>query len=246
MTLPIDDWMTGVLQGLAAPDSGPNRDLLATWARFESPASDLMRWNNPLNTTWKMPGSRNSGAQPGNNDVQIYSSVAMGITATVQTMQNGRYPAIVQGLRFSEPASWFQANAAAEFSTWGTGPSFLNSVPGAGVPVPTTGGAIAPPSPPPGEAMAVIKNGNGSVGAFAHGPNGHIYHWWNQAGVWTGPEDVTGFLHPQRPILGEPAAAATGGQDDVMIVFRAAADNKLYSCWKQTGAWYGPLQLPAQ
>lgn len=242
----FDDWMAGVLSGIIAPQSAPNRDLLATWARFESPASDLMRWNNPLNTTWKLPGSRNSGAQPGPNDVQIYSSVGMGITATVQTLQNGRYPAIVQGLRASEPAGWFQSNAAGEFVTWGTGSAFLASVPGNAIPIPTAVGASSATEPAQGEMMGMVRNGNGSLGAFARAPNMHLYHWWEDGGQWYGPEDVTGHLNPQHQLAGEPGAVATGGSDDVTVVYRAANDQRLYAAWKAAGTWYGPLQLPGQ
>lgn len=124
----IEEWSSGVLAGIGAGDTAQNGALLSTWARFES-GSNPMRWNNPINTTQKQPGSVDSGAQPGSYDVQKYTDAATGIRATVTTLTNGRYEQIVQGLRQSAPPSWYQANAAGEFATWGTGSEFLSSVP---------------------------------------------------------------------------------------------------------------------
>jgi murein L,D-transpeptidase YcbB/YkuD len=144
----FDDFCSGVLGGIGASSSPANDALLTGWARFESTA-DVMRWNNPLNTTQKEHGSVDSGAQPGADDVQKYPDVATGIEATVTTLKNGNYPHIVQGLQENAGPHWYLANAASEFSTWGTGTSFLKSVPDHSTPpAPTQPAEPAQPAPP--------------------------------------------------------------------------------------------------
>ncbi len=171
----FDEWCSGVLDGIGAGSSPANDALLGTWARFESGA-DFMRWNNPLNTTQKAQGSIDSGAMPGAHDVQKYPDVATGIKATVATLTNGRYSQIVQGLKDGASPSWYEANAAGEYATWGTGSSFLKSCPDhssstppsqpAAPPTPATPEPPSTPAPPahsgptfPGTDIAVHSTG---------------------------------------------------------------------------------------
>lgn len=117
MVDPYTQWAAGVLGGISAPMSSANEDTLWAWSGKES-GSDRMRWNNPLNTTQELPRA----VDPDMNavGVEAYSSVQDGITATVQTLLNGRYPTIVAHLRNSVPrALW--GDACAELDTWGTG-----------------------------------------------------------------------------------------------------------------------------
>lgn len=153
-----EQWRSGVLGGIQAPTTAQNEALLDGWAEAETSPYPLMRWNNPLNCTEKMPGSRDSGAQPGADDVQVYATVNDGISATVQTLLNGRYPAIVAGLRGSEPPAWYQSHAAAEFATWGTGAGFLAHVPTIPAPVPP-----APPTTSGVPRMFIYQRINGSI-----------------------------------------------------------------------------------
>ena len=120
------DWCAGVLNGIGAPNNATNTDTLYAWSNAETAPYDLMRWNNPLNTTEKYGTSFNSGAQPGPHDVQVYSSVQDGINATVLTLANGYYPIIVSHLRNSIPRQQW-SDACAELKLWGTGCGWLNN-----------------------------------------------------------------------------------------------------------------------
>jgi hypothetical protein len=123
MTYPSDwqAWATGVLAGVQAPASSENLHTLWDWSVFESGQS-VMRWNNPLNTTQDAPGAVNENSV----GVKGYPDVLTGITATVQTLKNGRYPAIVQDLQGSVPqADW--GNACQDLGVWGSGCNWLGT-----------------------------------------------------------------------------------------------------------------------
>lgn len=113
------NWAVGVLNGISAPVDGTNIASLWNWSNKES-GSNVMRWNNPLNTT--MPGW--GGVDENSVHVKAYPSVVDGIQATVATLLNGRYPTIVTCLRRSIPHSGWQP-AAGELITWGTGTNWL-------------------------------------------------------------------------------------------------------------------------
>lgn len=129
-----ETWRLGVLQGIGAPASSENLDTLWAWSNAETAPYDLMRWNNPLNTTQPWPGAVNSGAQPGPHDVKIYHTVADGINATIATLLNGYYPNIVGNLRGSVPrGSWgAYSSAGAQLHLWGTGTNWLTATYGSG------------------------------------------------------------------------------------------------------------------
>jgi hypothetical protein len=79
-----------------------------------------MSWRNPLNTTQDWPGAvaMNSAG------VKRYRTIQDGIDATVTTLKNGHYPAILDNLKASRPrANW--GNACPNLSTWGTGCTWL-------------------------------------------------------------------------------------------------------------------------
>lgn len=121
-----NDWAAGVLNGIGAPVDAANVDTLWAWSHAETAPYDLMRWNNPLNTTEPWPGARDSGAQPGPHDVKIYATENDGVLATVATLDNGSYPVILANLRGSVPrAGW--TNACPNLHTWGTGCNWLQS-----------------------------------------------------------------------------------------------------------------------
>lgn len=115
------DWKHGTLAGVGAPDDAVNTDTLWAWSRKES-GIDVMRWNNPLNTTQLEPGSQSENWV----GVEAYPSWQVGVTATVQTLLNGRYPVIVDHLRRSVPRQQW-GDACANLGTWGTGCSWLSS-----------------------------------------------------------------------------------------------------------------------
>jgi len=124
------DWAVGVLAGIKAPSSPTNIATLRGWSTHEKGTWPSIQWANPLNTTEPWPGAVDSGAQPGAHDVKIYPSLEAGVGATVRTLIGEPfYPHIVANLRASLPASWWVGAARTELDTWGTGQSWLDSVP---------------------------------------------------------------------------------------------------------------------
>lgn len=122
-------WVAGVIAGIGEPLTQTSVDTHWAWSNAETAPYDLMRWNNPQNTTEKWFNSRDSGAQPGPRDVQIYRSIQDGIDATVATLLNGIYPAIVANLRGGVAhQQWGAFSAAgAELHAWGTGTNWLQA-----------------------------------------------------------------------------------------------------------------------
>lgn len=120
-----EQWASGVLGGVGAPVDANNVDTLWGWSNAES-GTDVMRWNNPLNTTQPWPGAQNMNSV----GVKRYASINDGVLATVATLDNGYYPTILANLRSSRPrAQW--GNACGELGKWGTGCGWLTSVYGA-------------------------------------------------------------------------------------------------------------------
>lgn len=113
-------WESQVLAAIGAPVTAANVAFLDAWQNAEGGSAAY----NPLNTTQRM-----SGSTPYNSaGVQEYGSTAQGANATAQTLQNGRYGAIVDGLRSGNPLGGDTSTIAQELGTWGTGPGFLQSM----------------------------------------------------------------------------------------------------------------------
>ncbi len=115
-------WAASVLSKVGAPLSQTNYDTLWNWSHAES-GSNVMRWNNPLNTTQPYPGATNANSV----GVKIYPNASAGAQATANTLLNGYYPDIVQNLRSGLPTSQWSTKAQAQVSKWGTGLSFLHA-----------------------------------------------------------------------------------------------------------------------
>lgn len=126
----IDQWWTwayAVLNGIGAPTSPTNINTLWNWSIKESgrnPLSNGSIHNNPLNTTQPAPGSVSANSV----GVQSFPDVSTGASATVQTLLNGYYPAIVSALRNSEPTSQWGSNPTiiSELGKWGSGSNWLS------------------------------------------------------------------------------------------------------------------------
>lgn len=115
------DWATEVLHGISATLTQANLDSLWGWSNAES-GSDVMRWNNPLNTTQPWPGATNANSV----GVKIYPSEVDGAQATVVTLLNGNYPTVVAHLQSSVPrGEW--GDACGQLRKWGTGCGWLNT-----------------------------------------------------------------------------------------------------------------------
>jgi hypothetical protein len=131
-----DLWASSVLLRIGAPVNEINADTIWAWSNAESGA-DVMRWNNPLNTTQDWPGAVNMNSV----GVKRYLTVQDGIGATVVTLTNGFYPVILANFRASVPrAQW--GNACPNLGVWGTGCGWLQGIYG---PVPgNLGGDMTP------------------------------------------------------------------------------------------------------
>ena len=130
-------WAQGVLVGIGAPLTDVNLANLWAWTAFESPTTDPMRWNNPLNTTQPYPGA----VAQNSVGVNSYPTVGAGIAATDQTLLNGYYPYLVQSLRSSTPRAQWSPQVLANLNTWGS-KSFAKNI-GGSVAAPSGGGTAS-------------------------------------------------------------------------------------------------------
>lgn len=126
---PWEEWAAGVLAGLGAAATSEAVDALWGWSNAETAPYDLMRWNNPLDTTQPWAGSVSANSV----GVQRYPTLQAGADATVATLKNGYYPVIVSHLIAGVPRSQW-GDACTELSRWGTGCGWLGAVYG---PAPT-------------------------------------------------------------------------------------------------------------
>ena len=127
------DWAAAVVGGIQAPNSPTNQASLQGWTAQEKlgqhPAPPIgpwaIQWNNPLNTTQPWPGAIDVNPV----GVKQYRSLTDGAGATVATLTNGRYPAIVAALQQSLPAQWWESSARSQLDVWGTGSIWVDYVP---------------------------------------------------------------------------------------------------------------------
>lgn len=105
-------WRFKLLQQMGAPATKANLRFLDAWQRAEGGNAAY----NPLNTTQQAPGASAYNSV----GVRNYGSPEQGLQATVETLNNGRYGAIVNLLR-SGRATAGQLGQAVEASPWGTG-----------------------------------------------------------------------------------------------------------------------------
>ncbi|MEM0142417.1 MAG: hypothetical protein QXL94_00485 [Candidatus Parvarchaeum sp.] len=105
---------------LGLPITPNNIITLFAWSYAEGGWFDNDATYNPLDTTQVAPGSHSINSV----GVQAYTSLAQGIAATTQTLQNGYYPAILEGLRTSKPPS--EMAVLIGQSPWGTNGIVVN------------------------------------------------------------------------------------------------------------------------
>jgi hypothetical protein len=105
-------WSVQLLDRLGAPVTTENVRGLAAWIEAEFNRADL---NNPLATTMPAPGA----ISVNDHGVKSYPSEAIGVDATVRTLQNGLYPGILAALAAGDSALHVVQAVAA--SPWGTG-----------------------------------------------------------------------------------------------------------------------------
>lgn len=162
------DWRVDVLQGLGAPATAANLAFLSSWQRWEGGATNNDASFNYLNTTLNAPGATRSINSVG---VKAFDTYAHGIGATVQTLQNGRYDGLVQGLRSGNPSG---AGVQQGLSTWLSGSP--NSAAGARYAARVMGTKIdAPPAGKTGLQHAAETAFNAGPAGIAYGPNPQQY-----------------------------------------------------------------------
>jgi hypothetical protein len=118
-------WARAVLAGIGAPVDDVNLTSLWNWSNKES-GPNVMRWNNPLNTTRNEPNAIDENSV----GVKAYPTMQEGCDATVATLLQAPpldYTQIVNNLRGSVPHEQW-SNAGIDLARWGTGSNWLNWV----------------------------------------------------------------------------------------------------------------------
>lgn len=162
-------WAGALLTALPGPLSVNNAGSFTSWETAEGGSFGNVAENNPLNCTIPLPGS--SGVvYTGYGDVyvQAYVSEAQGIEATVTTLTNGDYPAILADVAAS--AALTSTCTAIGESPWGTVLDVLLEC------IPEAEAAVAQYWQPQGADMEpFIKERNGNVYWFI--PAGKASYW---------------------------------------------------------------------
>ena len=115
----LDEYMRQVLAGLGYQPTPWRLEYMATWASFENTEA---QWN-PLATT-RLVADDEYGKPPhfnsnGGNPVKNYRDEAVGVRATVETLELSSYPAIRASLA-DQSLKGRRKAVAAQTRTWGT------------------------------------------------------------------------------------------------------------------------------
>jgi peptidoglycan hydrolase CwlO-like protein len=108
-------WAAALLRQLQMPVTQDNVAALTAWEMAEGGHWNNTAHYNPLNTTQPEPGATSMNSV----GVKAYVSWAQGFLATIVTLHNGRYDAILAALAAGNDASAVAQAVAA--SPWGTG-----------------------------------------------------------------------------------------------------------------------------
>ena len=108
-------WARALLVAMRFPVTADNVAAVTAWEMAEGGHWYNTAYYNPLNTTQSMPGATIFNSV----GVKAYTSWKQGLQATVITMKNGYYDAIIAALRRGNDASAVAAAVGA--SPWGTG-----------------------------------------------------------------------------------------------------------------------------
>lgn len=113
-------WAKNILAALKLKPTANRVQFLYAWMAGENTQAK----NNPLATTWDMskidPGQQNfnwNGGYP----VKSYSTPAIGLQATINTLRNGYYPEIMRYLQQDISLGNASALLLQNLGTWGTG-----------------------------------------------------------------------------------------------------------------------------
>jgi len=116
-----EEWARQLLSRLGIKATNANVGALMAWARAEGGHWNNTAHYNPLNTTQSMPGATSMNSV----GVKAYSSWDQGFDATVKTLQNGHYAAILSALKSGSAKDIVQAVVN---SVWGTKTISLSGV----------------------------------------------------------------------------------------------------------------------
>lgn len=110
------EFAVSLLGELGAPVCADNVDALIAWQASEG-GHYVAKWAsfNPLCTSQPMPGDKGAGNRYG---VRGYTSWRQGLDATVKTLRNGHYAAILSSLAACRPA--VETMHAIGNGPWGT------------------------------------------------------------------------------------------------------------------------------
>lgn len=108
-------WAAALLDRLGIPQSKGALQAIVGWTKAEGGHWHNDARFNPLNTTQPARGAGNTGTQ---GNIKVYRSWNQGLRATVKTLRNGRYGAILKALEAGDPGA---VGKAIERSPWGTG-----------------------------------------------------------------------------------------------------------------------------
>lgn len=110
-------WVFAVLFRLGAPNSTANQTFMNQWHQHEQSTCA----NNPLNTTLHRFNGSNCIHVSGSTYVQRYPTAQDGTDATVATLLQSNYAAIVRALKTGDPFTVFYSQLVAqELRTWGS------------------------------------------------------------------------------------------------------------------------------
>lgn len=109
-----DDFYKKVLSCVGAKPTKDNMSFMYAWRQSEGGKAT----NNPFNTTQKMPGATRYASNT--HGVKNYRTPEDGIQATCNTLKNGRYNDIINGLK--NDIGLFELSRLKSLNVWGTGP----------------------------------------------------------------------------------------------------------------------------
>ena len=229
--------------------------ILTEWKGFEIPDREPplpQAENNPLDTTWGMPGATPFNTFGNDEHVWNYPTEAIGAQATALTLENGRYPSILTALRTDLPRAEWNGNQPIinELRIWGTvgfADKLAASAPPAPspkpapepAPAPVPEPAPAPAKPTPGEdyvtvagdsfwRMATAAYGDGNDWPAIWQANGGSAKYPDPSVI---PEGVP-FLIPK---LGAPAQVETPPETVLAVVTVTHGE----SLWAYAAHYYG-------
>lgn len=117
-----DDFYKKILSCIGAQPTNDNMAFMYAWRQSEGGTAT----NNPFNTTHKMPGS--TRYKTNTHGVQNYKTPEHGIRATCNTLKNGRYNDIINGLK--NDVGLYELSRMKSLNVWGTGPLLAKVVDG--------------------------------------------------------------------------------------------------------------------